>query len=112
MTVSFLAGESYTSQVTFFPPHIVTAVCTDMNLFNELKTVWKFGRGLEENADSCSLDFAVSFQFKRSAHAYLSKMFFDEVIKRNVSAFLEEAERNFGPESIKRQDPVVFAKTS
>lgn len=38
------------------------------------------------------------------------RLFFDEVIRQNVGAFLRETERRFGPESIPRQRPVVYAK--
>ena len=39
-------------------------------------------------------------------------MFFDDVVKQNVSAFLKEAERRYGPECIPRQEPIVFSKIS
>ncbi len=38
------------------------------------------------------------------------RLFFDEVIRQNVNAFLKEAERRFGQESIPRQKPEVYAK--
>jgi len=37
-------------------------------------------------------------------------MFFDEVIRQNVNAFLQETERRFGKESIPRQKPTIYAK--
>ncbi len=102
-------GESYTSTVTLVEPYLVTAVCNDMSMFQHLKTVWKF-RPLEEGAQKCQLDFAVSFAFRNSAHTYVSRLFFDEVIKKNVKAFLKQAEIRFGRESIPRQRPVIYAK--
>ena len=92
-----LFGESYNSHVTLFKPHLVCAVCTDMAMFQHLKTVWKF-EPIPDQPYACKLDFAVSFAFKSSVHTYLAKRFFDEVIKQNVKAFLDEAQRKFGPE--------------
>ena len=106
------AGESYTSHVTLFEPHLVTAVCPAMQLFHHLKTVWKFSPGLEDNPNTSQLDFAVAFQFRGSVHSTVSRLFFDEVIRRNVNAFLSEAEARFGPESIPRQRPTdVYSKS-
>ena len=109
----FIAGESYTSHVTTIEPHVVTAVCTDMHLFEHLKSVWTIAdANLEGKRQTCKVDFAVSFQFKQRVHAFFAKMFFDDVVKQNVSAFLKEAERRYGPECIPRQEPIVFSKIS
>ena len=103
-------GEAYTSTVTLVEPYLVTAICKDLKMFSHLKTVWKFKPVDEKkNAQKCQLDFAVSFAFKNSSHAYFSRMFFDEVVKKNVGAFLTQAELRYGRESIPRQRPVVYA---
>ena len=113
-------GESYTSTVTCIEPYLVTAVCTDMSMFKHLKTVWKFkpvkdrnGNGSEnggKNLQKCQLDFAVAFEFRNNVHSYASRLFFDEIIKKNVLAFLSQAELRYGRESIPRQRPIVYAK--
>ena len=107
-----LFGESYTSTVTFVKPFLVTAVSKDMSMFKHLKTVWKFKpiKDPNDNKPRCQLDFAVSFEFRNIAHAYASRMFNDEVIKKNVQAFLSQAELRYGRESIPRQRPIVYAK--
>jgi len=102
-------GESYTSTVTMVKPYLVTAVCNDMSLFNHLKTVWKFSP-IEDEKDKCKLDFAVSFEFRSSFHSYISKIFYDEVIRKNVLAFLKQAEHRYGRESIPRQRAIIYAK--
>ena len=108
---TLLTGESYTSHVTLIEPYVVTAVCTEMHLFDHLKTVWTIcDSNMEWNQQTCKVDFAVSFQFKQRVHSFFAKMFFDDVIRQNVAAFLGEAERRYGPESIPRQEPTVFAK--
>ena len=104
-------SESYTSHITLIRPNLVAAVCTDMKLFKVLKTVWK----LDDNKkypgviNSCTLDFAVKFEFTRSLHSSLSRYFFDDVIKANVEAFLVEAERRYGPSRIPQQHPQIIA---
>ena len=91
-----LFGEAYNSHVVLFKPHLVTAVCTDMTMFHHLKTVWKF-ETIPGHPNACNLDFAVSFAFKSSMHSYLAKRFFDDVIKQNVQAFLNQARKKYGP---------------
>lgn len=108
-----LFGESYTSTVTLIEPFLVTAVCTDMTMFNHLKTVWKFkpvDNDDDLNSKKCQLDFAVSFAFRSNVHSYFSRLFFDEVIRKNVEAFLSQAELRYGRESMPRQRPVIYAK--
>ncbi|XP_040576077.1 coenzyme Q-binding protein COQ10 homolog A, mitochondrial [Lepeophtheirus salmonis] len=105
-----LIKESYTSDVTMFEPNLVTAVSNDLKLFTFLKTVWKFDSqlGVPGVARSCALDFAVHFKFRSPIYAQFSSLFFDEVVKRNVNAFLDEANKRFGPESIPRRKPQVM----
>jgi hypothetical protein len=49
--------------------------------------------------------------FRNQVHSSISKLFFDEVIRQNVKSFLSEAERQFGSESILRQNPKIYAKS-
>ena len=83
-------------------------------MFDHLKTVWKFkpitDNDQDTNEQKCQLDFAVLFAFRSNTHQYFSRLFSDEVIKKNVKAFLTQAELRFGRESIPRQRPVVYAK--
>ena len=95
--------------LSMIKPYLVTAVCNDMSLFNHLKTVWKFSP-IEDEKDKCKLDFAVSFEFRSSFHSYISKIFYDEVIRKNVLAFLKQAEHRYGRESIPRQRAIIYAK--
>ena len=82
-----------------------------MNLFNHLKTVWKFSPIEDtEEKPKCKLDFAVSFDFRSSVYNISSSLFYDQVIKKNVKAFLKQAELRYGRESIPRQRPIVYAK--
>ena len=46
-----------------FKPHLITAVCTDMTMFDHLKTVWKLEH-IPKEKQFCRLDFAVSFAFR------------------------------------------------
>eukprot|EP00096_Caligus_rogercresseyi_P008713 TRINITY_DN2810_c0_g1_i1.p1 TRINITY_DN2810_c0_g1~~TRINITY_DN2810_c0_g1_i1.p1 ORF type:complete len:185 (-),score=47.64 TRINITY_DN2810_c0_g1_i1:73-627(-) len=107
-----LLKEAYTSDVTLFEPNLVTAVSNDLSLFKFLKTVWKFNelQGVPNNERSCALDFAVHFKFRSPIYAQFSTLFFDEVVKRNVNAFLDEANRRYGPESIPRRKPEVIMR--
>lgn len=93
--------ESYTSKVTIVRPQFVKAECKDGKLFNHLNTLWLFTPGLKNNANTCVIDFSLSFEFKSIIHSSLSNLFFNEIVRQMENAFLEEAKRRYGRPCIK-----------
>lgn len=94
-----LIWEKYTSRVILSPPNTVYAKCIDGKLFKHLETQWKFGDGLVNNSQTCYLDFSVSFEFRSLVHSQLVHVFFDEMVRQTVNAFLRRAEQLYGKQS-------------
>uniref|UniRef100_A0A0K0F819 Polyketide_cyc domain-containing protein n=1 Tax=Strongyloides venezuelensis TaxID=75913 RepID=A0A0K0F819_STRVS len=100
--------EKYRSRVTSLPPFVVHSVCADGSLFEVLDTTWRFGPGLSTDFDqTCTLYFSLKFKFKYSIHARISHLFFDQVVKTMVKAFLKRAEELYGPPSFNHFDSKV-----
>ncbi|XP_046862714.1 coenzyme Q-binding protein COQ10 homolog B, mitochondrial-like [Xenia sp. Carnegie-2017] len=92
--------ERYVSVLTLVPPNLVVSECTQGEMFNYMKTVWRFSPGLKENLETTIVDFHLAFEFRSALHSQLSSMFFDEVAKKMVGAFEKRCGDLYGPSSL------------
>ncbi|KAL0144274.1 proteasome component PUP2 [Mucor lusitanicus] len=93
-----LFQEKYMSKVTCRKPSLVQAVAADAKLFNDMTTTWKFTPNVPQSklslpsaADhpTCWVDFDISFDFASPLHAQASTVFFDQVSKMMLQAFVD-----------------------
>ncbi|XP_017460651.1 PREDICTED: coenzyme Q-binding protein COQ10, mitochondrial [Rhagoletis zephyria] len=94
-------NEKYTSNVSLKPPALVRSVCNDGKLFTFLLNEWRFSPGLKDIPQSCVVDFKVTFEFKSLLHSNIANIFFELICDQMEHAFVAEAERRYGPPSIK-----------
>lgn len=86
LTVGFqYLTERYVSQVKYIPNQLVTAQSVQTNLFEYLKTEWKFQPANDKN--HTWVTFEVDFKFKMSLYNELSDFFMKEVVAKMVKAF-------------------------
>lgn len=62
-----------------------------------LRNHWRF---IREADGSCTIDFSVEFEFENSMLQGLAKVFFNEVIKRMVSAFEARAKDIYAADTV------------
>lgn len=102
-------SETYHSTVTLRKPGHVRSIAQDCYLFNHLVNEWNFRPGLTDNPRTCTVEFAVDFEFKSLLHSKVAGLFFDQVVAMMVNAFLERARILHGPAALPIQKPQILA---
>lgn len=78
-------SERYTSVITLDPNRSVSADVPNSNLFEYLVTDWVFEP--TSAGDHTNLTFYVEFAFRNPMYRRVTDLFFEEVVRRMVSAF-------------------------
>jgi ribosome-associated toxin RatA of RatAB toxin-antitoxin module len=78
-------SEKYTSKIETIEPTFVSAMSTETNLFEYLKTEWKFTPASDPKATWVT--FQVEFKFRSAMYNELSRLFLQEVVAKMVKAF-------------------------
>ncbi|KAL3311873.1 Coenzyme Q-binding protein COQ10 B, mitochondrial [Cichlidogyrus casuarinus] len=100
--------ERYTSRVTSKPFVSIQSIASNSSMFKHLINQWEFRPGIPNNDRTCTVEFKVDFEFRSALHSQLSQLFFDQVVKVMVTAFLSRAGKVHGPEAIRRQKPEIL----
>lgn len=85
----------YTSKTNFAKAEAVEA-----RLFEHLHTLYQF-RAVEDDSNSCIIEFTIDFEFKSYMYAYIANIFFMEVASKMVQAFEERCRTLYGDSSVK-----------
>ncbi|KAK9818010.1 hypothetical protein WJX72_005662 [[Myrmecia] bisecta] len=93
--------ERYTSQVWLHPPGKVVSKVADSTLFDHLDSTWDFKPG--PSPDLTWLTFNVDFAFKSQLYTHVASVFFDEVVKRMMSAFEQRCRQLYGPSALEQK---------
>ncbi len=80
--------EKFTSRVNLDPENLVITVDYVSGPLENLSNVWRF----EPAETGCVIDFQVNFEFKSKLFGRLASLFFDEIVKRMVGAFVARAD--------------------
>eukprot|EP01031_Cornospumella_fuschlensis_P028334 gene28334-34210_t len=92
LTVGFkYFTEKYISQVQLKPDKFVSACSTQTNLFEYLKTEWKFSPA--QAPGTTWVSFQVDFKFRSTLYNEVSEYFLSEVVCNMVKAFEERCKQ-------------------
>ncbi|MBL8639788.1 MAG: type II toxin-antitoxin system RatA family toxin [Alphaproteobacteria bacterium] len=83
-----LYREKFTSKVTTPEPHVIYVEYIRGPL-KYLHNQWKFTK---INDEKCMVDFYVDFEFKNPFFEKFMGLFFDEIVRRMVQAFVKRAD--------------------
>eukprot|EP00884_Botryococcus_braunii_P023456 jgi/Botrbrau1/9795/Bobra.0322s0003.1 len=92
--------ERYTSDVHLHPPVKVVSHVNDSSLFDHLDSTWEFKPGPVPG--TTWLTFYVDFAFKSPLYRHVACLFFDEVVKRMITAFEARCRQVYGPSALAR----------
>jgi coenzyme Q-binding protein COQ10 len=86
LTVGFkILSEKYISHILLDPPNSIRVRSPETRLFEYLINEWYFKPGPDPH--STWLEFYVSFKFRSFLYQHIVDMFFEDVVKRMVTAF-------------------------
>lgn len=80
-----IVTEKYTSEVHLVENSSVIAIAKNTQLFDYLRTEWKFNPAVGN--EKCWVDFQIDFKFKSQLYSNLTDMFFREVVSSMIQAF-------------------------
>lgn len=101
-----MVREKFGSKVTLnAPDHIHVEYLSGPMKY--LSNHWKF---IREDDGSCTIDFFVEFEFKNRILQNLIGVFFNEVVRRMVSAFEERAQDLYGTNGLNQESEGLLTR--
>lgn len=89
--------EKYSSKVNFVKPSLVTAISNQTNLFEYLKTEWKFSPSSDPSKSWVT--FQVDFKFRSAVYSSICDLFMQQVVNKMVQAFENRCHDLYGRKS-------------
>ena len=112
LSLGFYAfSEQYVSRVTLRRPGSIVAAAKDTNLFEFLRTEWRFEEASEER---CTLHFHLDLLLRSSLHDQALKRVIDRVARQQVDAFMRRCDEIEGKRRLeaKRRPSSVATSTA
>jgi len=93
--------EHYKSTLVFNKPKYIKSICSDGRLFKLLDCTWKFSE--VPKSSNTFVSFDVEFEFRSIMYTKLAQVFFDEVVKKMVSAFEKRAMQKYSVAKLQKK---------
>ncbi|CEG45629.1 hypothetical protein, variant 1 [Plasmopara halstedii] len=86
--------ESYTSRVFMIRPSKIATKAIDSPTFKRIDSEWLFKPC--DTPGSCEVDFKVTFEVSSFLHSNAIKLFFDDIARTQLNAFIGRARKIYG----------------
>lgn len=90
LTIGFkIFTETYTSRISLDKPHSILIKSIRSPTFSRIDSQWTFTPGGPKPDEMCVVHFQIDFQVSSVVHAQAIRLFFNDVVQAQMSAFIQ-----------------------